>query len=131
VSEILGTSKVEGVRLLVNGKEEKQLKVDGVFIAIGHKPDTDVFKGQIELDEKGYIITKDRLAFDFLTLNKIAPEKLDHIRSETYHYGSATSVSGIFAGGDCVDYKYRQAATAVGMGVVSALEVEKYLEITS
>jgi thioredoxin reductase (NADPH) len=128
VTDILGTSKVEGVTLLVNGKEEKKLKVDGVFIAVGHKPDTDVFKRQIELDEKGYIITKDRLAYDFLTLNKITQEKLDHIRSETYHYGSATSVLGVFAGGDCVDYKYRQAATAVGMGVAAALEVEKYLE---
>lgn len=76
------------------------LNVNGLFLAIGHKPDTDIFKGQIELDEKGYIITK----------------------------LSMTNVPGVFAAGDCVDYVYRQAGTAVGMGIAAALEVERWLE---
>ncbi|MBI5127167.1 thioredoxin-disulfide reductase [Candidatus Roizmanbacteria bacterium] len=95
VEEVLGELKVEGIR--ITGRE---LQVDGVFIAIGHKPDTDVFKGKIELDKKGYIVVKDYM----------------------------TTVPGVFAAGDCVDHKYRQAATAVGMGVAAALEVERYLE---
>lgn len=111
VKEIIGEEKVEGVRLesvktspadfnrfqpiLTN----RLLKAGGLFIAVGHKPDTDIFKGQIELDQKGYIITKQ----------------------------SATSVKGVFAAGDCVDYVYRQAATAVGAGVAAALEVERWL----
>ncbi len=109
IDEVLGEKKVEGVRLksVTDSKPiqpistDRMLKVDGLFIAIGHKPDTNIFKGQIELDQKGYIVTKQ----------------------------SATSVKGVFAGGDCVDHLYRQAATAVGMGVAAALEVEKYLMI--
>jgi len=77
----------------------KNIKLDGVFIAIGHKPDTDLFKGQIEMDEKGYIKTK----------------------------RSMTSVDGVFAAGDCADYLYRQASYAMGMGVAAALEVERWL----
>lgn len=128
----------------------KNLKLDGVFIAIGHKPDTDLFKGQIELDKKGYIITSDRAArenFQFTISNlqsnlndlniknsnienslKIENLKLI-IPKFDINYTSQTSVSGVFAAGDCVDHVYRQAATAVGMGVAAALEVEKYLEI--
>ncbi|MEK7633621.1 MAG: thioredoxin-disulfide reductase [Patescibacteria group bacterium] len=77
-----------------------QIPVDGVFIAIGHKPDTDLFKGQIEMDEKGYI-------------------KLIKRRS--------TSVEGIFAAGDCADPYYRQAITSAGTGVEAALDVERWL----
>lgn len=129
VEEILGDKKVEGIKIrkivIEAGQEDRgkkmennpasknlpsnsilnlssisQLKLDGLFIAIGHKPDTDIFKEQIELDKKGYIVVKDYM----------------------------TSVKGVFAAGDCVDHKYRQAATAVGMGVAAALEVERYLE---
>ena len=100
VEEIIGEKRVEGVRLkTVFVRRQSLLKLDGVFIAIGHKPDTDLFKKQVELDEKGYIITT----------------------------RSATSVSGVFAAGDCADPVYQQAATAVGMGVAAALDVEKYL----
>ena len=119
VEEILGKERVEGLKIAViptevegsslkdsstNARNDKKiLNLDGVFIAIGYKPNTDLFKGQIELDKKGYII-----------VNK-----------------SMISVPGIFAAGDCVDHIYRQAATAVGMGVAAALEVEKWLEIRS
>jgi len=96
VEEVLGETRVEGVKL-----KTQKLNLDGVFIAIGHKPDTEIFKDQIELDKKGYIVVKNYM----------------------------TSVPGVFAAGDCVDYKYRQAATAVGMGVAAALEAEKYLAL--
>jgi thioredoxin reductase (NADPH) len=97
VEEILGELRVEGIRI-----KDKTLKVDGVFVAIGHKPDTDLFKGKVEVDEKGYI-------------------KIFERRS--------TSVKGVFVAGDCADPYYRQAITAAGTGVEASLEVEKYLEL--
>jgi thioredoxin reductase (NADPH) len=102
VQEILGEDKVEGVRLKkVNSNEEFELSCDGVFVAIGHKPNTGIFKDQIELDEKGYVITKGN---------------------------TKTSVKGVFAAGDVVDYRYRQAITAAGAGCRAALDVEKHWE---
>ena len=74
---------------------------DGLFIAIGHDPQTKLFDGQIELDDAGYI---------------------------KVHDGSWTSVEGVFAGGDCVDHKYRQAITAAGMGCMAAIDAERWLE---
>ncbi len=104
VEEIIGEKKVEGINLksqIPNGKSKsKILNLEGIFIAIGHKPDTDLFKNQVKMDKKGYILTKD----------------------------SQTSIKGVFAAGDCVDTKYRQAVVAAGMGVSAALELEKYLE---
>lgn len=126
VKEIEGNMKVEGVVLIVDGKEQK-ISLDGVFIAIGHKPDTELFKKYIEIDEKGYILTKNRLAYEYLIKGKITSKKLDHIRSEQHHYGSSTSVLGVFAAGDCVDDQYRQASTAAGMGVAASLDIERYL----
>lgn len=101
VDEVLGQNRVEGVRLKSNDGKTSELKLDGLFIAIGHKPDTDLFKGHIELDQKGYILVKQ----------------------------SMTSVPGVFAGGDCVDHVYKQAATAVGLGVAAALDCERWLEV--
>ncbi len=103
LKEIVGENRVEKVRM-VNNKtnEEKELAVDGVFLAIGHKPSTEIFKGQLELDEKGYVKTSENTTM--------------------------TSVEGIFAGGDVVDFKYKQAVTAAGMGCMAALDAEKWLE---
>lgn len=101
VKEILGKEKVNGVVLkdTVTGEETK-MSVDGVFIAIGHKPNTDFLKGQIELDEKGYIVAKG---------------------------DTQTSVKGVFFAGDVADKKYKQAVTAAGMGVKATLDCEDYL----
>lgn len=102
VTEVLGDQKVEGVRIknVITG-EESILGCDGLFIAIGHKPSTDVFAGQIELDERGYVMLKN---------------------------GTETSVKGVFAAGDVHDYKYRQAVTAAGFGCMAAMDCIKFLE---
>ncbi len=100
VEEILGGSVVTGIRLKdrKTGRQE-DVKTDGVFLAIGHTPSTEFLKGVVELDEKGYIVVKE----------------------------TATSVPGIFAAGDCVDHKYRQAVVAAGMGCMAAMDAEKWL----
>lgn len=131
VEEIIGEKKVEGIKIknvgVLPAKPVQEIKLDGVFIAIGHKPDTELFKGQIDLDEKGYILTMERLARDYLLgKREVSPGKLASFKKDI-HYNYSTSVPGIFAAGDCVDHVYKQAATAVGMGVAASLEVEKYL----
>jgi thioredoxin reductase (NADPH) len=102
VEEVLGQQKVEGVRIR-NVKTGKQdvLKCDGVFVAIGHQPNTAIFQGQIELDQKGYAVTRQR---------------------------TATSMEGVFACGDVHDFHYRQAITAAGDGCRAAMDAEDYLE---
>ena len=102
---LFGEDGVEGARLVENkGKDNEQtfdIDIDGFFLAIGHKPNTDIFKGQIDLDEQGYIITK-------------APT-------------TKTNVEGVFAAGDCADPIYRQAISAAGTGCRAALDAEKFL----
>ena len=108
----------------------QNLKVDGVFIAIGHKPDTDLFKGQVEMDNHGYILTSNIIGL--LNLNIENSMKIENCKLKIpkfdMNFTSQTSVPGVFAAGDCADPHYRQVATAVGMGVAAALEVEHWLE---
>lgn len=110
VVDVLGESKVEGVKIksTVDGKES-EMQIDGMFLAIGHKPITDIFKGQVELDEVGYV---KRMA-----------------RGEGPRaFNMSTSVEGVFVAGDVHDYHYRQAVTAAGFGCMAALEAERWVE---
>lgn len=102
IDEVLGDKVVEGVRAVNNQTGEKEvIDVTGVFIAIGHKPNTDLFKGILDMDETGYLITKGK--------------------------STKTNLPGVFASGDVQDKEYRQAVTAAGTGCMAALDAERYL----
>lgn len=129
VEEILGEKKVEGIKIRNVGVErdrpEREIKVDGVFVAIGHRPDTDLFKGQIELDQKGYVLTTAMYALERLNVGTL---ERSNDRTFDVRYQTMTSVPGVFGAGDCVDHIYKQASTAAGMGVQASLDAEKWLE---
>jgi thioredoxin reductase (NADPH) len=102
IDEVLGEKVVEGVRVFNNMTNKREvINVTGIFIAIGHKPNTDMFKGVLDMDETGYLITKGK--------------------------STKTNVPGVFAAGDVQDKEYRQAVTAAGTGCMSALDAERYL----
>ena len=103
LEEVVGDdSGVTGVRIKsLKTNETAEHDCLGVFIAIGHKPNTDIFKGQLDMDESGYVITKGK--------------------------STHTNRPGVFASGDVQDKDYRQAVTAAGTGCMAALDVEKYL----
>lgn len=102
VDEVLGESVVEGLRIYNNASYEKhEIAITGLFIAIGHKPNTDIFQGQLEMDETGYLITHGKT--------------------------TRTNLPGVFACGDVQDNVYRQAVTAAGTGCMAALDAERYL----
>lgn len=157
VVEVLGEDKVEGVKLKMighsgedsmattpestefstsqndkskinEGEAIRNLALDGLFIAIGHKPATDFLQGSgVLLDKVGYVYTSGRVA-----LENLQKERLEDTRpllgKFDFRYQYMTAVSGVFAAGDCVDYTYRQAGTAAGMGIAAELEIEKWLQ---
>ncbi|MEO6509165.1 MAG: FAD-dependent oxidoreductase, partial [Patescibacteria group bacterium] len=136
VTEVLGENKVSGIKVNTDGKES-EIALDGLFLAIGHKPDTDLFKDVIELDPRGYVINTQRAGLEGLRNREKIQENSDksdiditNAIKKTYdpYYHTMTSIPGIFAAGDCVDFHYRQAATAAGMGVAAALDAERWLE---
>lgn len=124
IEEVLGSEKVSGLRIKnLTTNETKELAVNGLFLAIGHRPDTTFLKNSgISMDEKGYIKTAAIAAWE----DKKNQQTSSQLSRATFQ--TATNLEGVFAGGDCVDYTYRQAATAVGMGVAAALDAERYLE---
>ncbi len=107
LDEILGDNKgVNGARLKFNDGSTEDLAVAGVFIAIGHKPNTDIFKGQLDMDETGYLKTQGGTA--------------DNV--------GLTNVAGVWAAGDVKDHTYRQAITSAASGCQAALDAERYLD---
>lgn len=108
IDEVLGDENgVTGIRIKdVNTQKTKEVTVDGLFIAIGHDPNTQIFKGQLDMDETGYLRVKSGLCGN----------------------ATATDIPGVFAAGDVADHVYRQAVTAAGTGCMAALDAERYLD---
>ena len=103
IDEVLGDQVVEGLRIFNNQTGEKEeIKITGLFIAIGHKPNTEIFQDQLDMDDEGYLITKGK--------------------------STKTNIPGVFALGDVQDKEYRQAVTAAGTGCMAALDAERYLQ---
>jgi len=102
IAEVLGNGHTDGLKLKdTKTGAESTLKVDGLFLAIGHIPNSQIFKGQMDLDKNGYILTDNKMA---------------------------THIPGVYAAGDVVDHTFRQAVTAAGMGCMASISLEKYLE---
>ena len=103
IDKVLGQQVVEGLRMKNNATGTiEEIPITGLFIAIGHKPNTDIFKGQLNMDDAGYLITKGKT--------------------------TDTNLPGVFASGDVQDKEYRQAVTAAGTGCMAALDAERYLQ---
>jgi len=103
IDEIMGDKEVTGIRIRnVNDESVQDLKVQGVFVAIGHEPNTSLFRGQLTMDPAGYLVTEPG--------------------------STRTNIPGVFAAGDVADHTYRQAVTAAGTGCMAAIDAERFLE---
>ena len=101
IIDVFGEDSVTGIKIKNNKTNEvSDIEIQGLFVAIGHKPNTEFLKGQIELNEKGYVV----------------------------HDGTRTNIDGVFVAGDVYDFRYRQAVTAAGHGCQAAIDVEKFIE---
>ena len=101
IVDVIGENSVTGIKIKnIKTNQVSEMEVQGLFVAIGHKPNTDFLKGQIDLNEKGYVI----------------------------HNGTRTNIDGVFVAGDVYDFRYRQAVTAAGHGCQAAIDVEKFIE---
>ncbi len=117
IEDILGEQKVEGVRIKnVKDNKSDEMAIDGIFVAIGHLPVTDIFKGQVDLDEKGFV-------------RRVEKGNPSTSSGPSLRYGMMTSVEGVFTAGDVHDFHYKQAVTAAGFGCMAALEAERWLEM--
>jgi thioredoxin reductase (NADPH) len=115
ITDVLGDQKMSGVKLKnTQTGEESEVDASGLFVAIGHTPNTKLFEGALELDEKGYLVVGDQLD--------------DKDWAAGSPYVTRTSVEGVFGAGDVVDHFYRQAITAAGMGCQAAIDAERWLE---
>ncbi len=119
ITEVIGKEKVTGVKLRTNQPTTKDqrpmtkdwdLSIDGVFVAVGHTPNTIIFNGKIDLDEKGFVKRKEIFEKNLLK------------------YWSTTNVDGVFVAGDVSDYKYMQGVTAAGFGCMAAMDAQRWLE---
>lgn len=128
VTGIAGNPTVERLTIesTVDGST-RELTVQGLFVAIGHKPDTGLVQDMVLTDAKGYILTSQMAAYHHALQSDlgITTQQLAKFPLE---YQTATSVHGVFAAGDCVDYIYRQASTAAGLGVAASIDAERWLE---
>lgn len=123
VKEVKGEENVNSIIITKDGADQK-LPADGFFLAIGHIPVTGLFASQLELDEHGYIVTRHSFT---QAGHKLAATNVD-TESKLLHFPSMTSVEGVFAAGDVVDVRYKQAITAAAQGCQAALDAERWLE---
>jgi thioredoxin reductase (NADPH) len=115
VVDVLGQDRVEGVKIKnINDNLQKEMPIDGIFVAIGHIPVTNIYRGEVELDDKGYVRRK----------AQIYVGETD----SPGNYKMMTSIKGVFVAGDVHDYHYRQAVTAAAYGCMAAMDAEKWLE---
>ncbi len=123
VREAVGETKLEKLKIVDNkSNQESELIVDGLFYAVGHKPVTEIFRDKLTLDEKGFLVTG---------ISYPSNSKFQILNSKSFFLGgypTMTSVPGVFGAGDVVDFRYKQAITAAGMGCQAALDAERWLE---
>jgi thioredoxin reductase (NADPH) len=114
INDVLGDQSVSGLQLTdTRSGETRELPLKGLFVAIGHTPNTSLFVDKLELDDAGYLVVGDKLSNDW---DQASP------------YATRTSIEGVFGAGDVVDHTYRQAITAAGMGCQAAIDAERWLE---